>query len=269
MLSEFVRLCENIVVKISAAIITLNEEKRIGTAIDSVKWADEVVVVDSGSTDRTVEIAESKGAKVYQNDWPGFGRQKQYAADKCGNDWILSIDADEWISESLKEEIHRLFADSREPSADAFLIPRETIYMGRKIRHSGWYPDHQLRLFRKSKGRWKDLPVHESVEMNGATETVTLKGTIGHVTVESAYEHYRMIGERYAPLGADKMSREGRTTSPLGIAVSLPAAFLRSYVLKLGVLDGFPGFCIAVLAAYNEFLKRLLLFESQKAKSDQ
>lgn len=253
--------------KISAAIITKNEQKRIGKAIDSVSWVDEIIVVDSGSTDRTLDIANAKGAKVFHQDWLGFGRQKQFAVDKCANDWILSIDADEWISESLKNEIQELFAETGETSFDGFLIPRETFYMNRKITHSGWYPDHKLRLFRKSKGHWKDMAVHETVEMHNSTKTGTLKGNIGHVTVESVREHYRMIGERYAPLGAEEMRRNGRTTSPFGIALSIPLVFLRSYLFKLGILDGFPGFCIAVFAAYNEFLKKSLRYESQRNES--
>src|SRR5215213_8433194 len=151
-------------VKISAVFITFNEEKNIRQAIESVVWADEILIVDSESGDRTREIAESLGAKVIVRKWLGFARQKQFAVDNAANDWIFSLDADERVSDELREEILRLKNSS--PAADGYKIPRLSFYMNRPIRHGGWYPDWQTRFFNRRKGVWKDVLIHESVEMS-------------------------------------------------------------------------------------------------------
>lgn len=252
--------------KISAAIITLNEEDNIARAVSSVSWADETIVVDSGSTDRTVEISESLGAKVVTQEWLGFGPQKQFAVEQCTNDWILSIDADEFVSDELREEIEGLKGSPSSNLANGYQIPRLTEYLGREIRHSGWFPDHQLRFFDKSFGRWKDMVVHESVEMIEGATVYKLQNPIGHRSVKSLIEHHQMIGNRYAPLSAEQMRIDGRTTSIAAIAVSFPLTFIRTYILRLGFLDGFAGFCIAVFAGYNSFLKHLLRWESQRVE---
>lgn len=246
-------------VKISAVIIAFNEEKDIAKAVESVSWADEVIVVDSESTDRTREIAEGLAARVLIRKWTGFSDQKRFAADQAANDWILSLDADEIVSPELKEEILKL--DLKE--ADGFCIPRLSFYMGRAIRHSGWYPDGQLRLFDRTKGQWKKVHIHESVEMKSGTRLSRLKNDILHFSVKSASHHHRMIGERYAPLAAEQMFADGKRTTPLKIAVAGPTAFLRHYFVKLGFLDGLPGFSIASFAAHHAFLKHLLLWEKQ------
>src|SRR5687767_6219676 len=151
-------------VKISAVIICFNEEKNIADAVESVRWADEIVVVDSESTDRTSEIASEMGARVLARAWTGFAPQKEFAIRSASNDWVFSLDADERVSPELANEI--IDIRERSPQADAFRIPRLSIYLGRAIRHGGWYPDKQLRLFDRRKGRWKDVIVHESVEMD-------------------------------------------------------------------------------------------------------
>lgn len=252
-------------VKISVAIITLNEEKNILRALKSVNWADEFVVVDSGSSDRTVEIAADFGARAIHQEWLGFGKQKQYAVGQCSHDWILSIDADEAVTPELASEIRRLAAESAPAQHDGYRIPRKTVYMGKAINHGGWYPDYQLRLFDKKKGRWKDMAVHESFEMTPNSKVGTLRGDLSHTSVHSILEHYTMIGSRYAPLGAEQMLNDGRTTSPLQIALTIPLTFIRTYFLKLGLLDGLPGFSIAVFAAYNAFLKHMIVYEKQKS----
>lgn len=251
--------------KISAVIITKNEEKNIAEAIGSVLWADEVLVVDSGSTDETVEIAEQARVKVIQREWPGFAAQKQFAVDSASNDWILSLDADERLSRPLIAEIIALKSQPENQLADGYRIPRLSFYMIRPIRHGGWYPDRQLRLFNRTKGRWKDVLVHESVEMGPGSKVGQLKNEIHHFSVENAAHHHRMIGERYAPLAAEQMFAKGRRTNPFRIALAGPAAFLGTYFLKGGILDGFPGFCIAKFAAHHAFLKHLLLWEKQKS----
>ncbi len=247
--------------KISATVITLNEEGSLARALSSLDWADEIIVVDSGSTDKTIEIADSFGAKVKHRDWTGFSDQKQFAAELAVNDWIFSLDADEELSPDLKREIISLMASKA--TADGFKIPRLAFYMNRAIRHSGWYPDAQLRLYDRTKGRWKDVPVHESVEMAPGSRIAKLNENIFHFSVQSAMHHHRMIGERYAPLAAKAMYYSGRKTSYFKILFAGPSAFVRSFVLKAGFLDGLPGLAIASFAAHHAFLKQLLLLEIQ------
>ncbi|HVQ56946.1 MAG TPA: glycosyltransferase family 2 protein, partial [Pyrinomonadaceae bacterium] len=201
---------------------------------------------------------------VVVHDWPGFSDQKQFGVDAAVHDWIFSLDADERVSPQLKKEIEALRTATSK--ADGYRIPRLSLYMGRWIHHSGWYPDKQLRLFDRRKGRWNGRRIHESVEMNTASKVGDLDSDIYHFGVENAAEHHKMIGERYAPLGARHMFENGITTSRLRVALAGPIAFLRSYVVKLGFLDGFPGFCIARFAAYHAYLKHLLLFEMQEAQ---
>ena len=247
--------------KISAVIITYNEERNIEDALRSVSWADEIVVVDSESTDRTRAIAESLGARVLINTWPGFSEQKQFAVEQATNDWILSLDADERLSETLQKEILAIQKDGG--SMDGYRVPRLSYYMDRPIRHGGWYPDLQLRLFDRTKGRWNGAVIHESVQMSEDAKVGRLSGDILHYTVEGPGYHNRMIAERYAPLGAQKMFEEGRRTSPVKAAFAAWFSFVRAYFLKLGLLDGFAGFCVAYFAAHHTFMKHSILLERQ------
>ncbi len=246
--------------KISAVIITFNEEKHIAEAIKSVAFADEIIVVDSESTDKTREIAESSGAKVITQKWLGFSKQKQFAVDSATHDRILSLDADERISDKLRDEI--LSPKTSNRFADGYKIPRLSIYMNREIKHSGWYPDWQLRFFDRTKGRWKNVEIHESFEIDGKIEK--LSGDILHYSVENATHHHKMIGERYAPLAAKQMFDRGKRTSVFKVATVGLTTFLQTYVVRLGFLDGFAGFCIARFAAHHAFLKYLLLRELQQ-----
>lgn len=249
--------------KISATIITFNEEPNIKAACESLAWADEIVVVDSESTDRTREIAEACGARVIVNPWPGFGAQKQFAVDQAQHDWIFSLDADERVSDDLRKAIEALKQRPETQIADGFLIPRRTFYQQRWIRGGGWYPDRQLRLFNRTKGSWKQRHIHESVAMNNGSRIGTLEGDLLHYTSPNAAHHHRVIGERYAPLAAQQMYEEGRRTSVLSVGFAGPAAFIRSFILKGGFRDGFAGFTIASFAAHHAFLKHLMLWEKQ------
>lgn len=260
----FVKSATILCVNISAVIITFNEEKNVADAIESVAWADEIIVVDSESLDQTREIAAGSGAKVITRKWESFASQKQFAVNQAENDWVFSLDADERVSPKLREQI--LVLKNTGFSAEAYKIPRLSIYMGCAIRHGGWYPDWQLRLFNRKKGRWKDLLIHESFKMDEGVQTSKLAGDILHYSVENAGHHHRMIGERYAPLAARQMFDSGRRTSPLKIAFAGPAAFVQAYILKAGFLDGLPGFVIARFAAHHAFLKHILLWELQKAR---
>jgi glycosyltransferase involved in cell wall biosynthesis len=254
-------------VKISATIISHNEENNIARAINSLAFADEIILVDSESTDMTREISETLGARVFVQKWLGFAKQKQFAIEKAANDFIFSLDADEEVSSELAEIFRKLKALPEENLADGYEIPRLSYYMNRAIRHSGWYPDLQLRLFNRRLGAWKDVEVHESIQMKDGARIEKLTADILHFSVESAAHHHRMIGERYAPLAARQMYKDGKTTSKLNIHTAGMLAFLRSYLFKGGFLDGLPGFAIAKFAAYHSFLKHLLLWELQNASS--
>jgi glycosyltransferase involved in cell wall biosynthesis len=251
--------------KISATIITLNEESNIKAACESVAWADEILVVDSNSTDATRELAEACGARVITNSWPGFGAQKQFAVEQARHEWIFSLDADERVSDELRKSIESLQQQPAAQLADGYEIARRTYYQGRWIRGGGWYPDRQLRLFNKRKGSWKQRHIHESVTMEPGARVERLAGDLLHYTSQDAAHHHRMIGERYAPLAARQMFEDGRRTSVLGVASAGPAAFIRSLILKGGFRDGFAGFTIASFAAHHAFLKHLMLWEKQQS----
>lgn len=253
--------------KISACIITFNEAEHIRAACESVSWADEIIVVDSGSTDRTREIAVECGARVIERPWPGFAIQKQFAAEQAAHDWIFSLDADEKVSDKLHASIKGLREQGLSELADGYLIPRRAFYLGRWIRGGGWYPDRQLRLYRKSKGGWAGAHVHESVKMEPNARVGVLEGDLLHYTVQNAAEHHRMIGERYAPLAARKMFEAGRRTSPWQIATVGPATFIRNFILKGGFRDGLAGFSIASFAAHHAFLKYMQLWELQNREA--
>ena len=249
--------------RISATIITFNEEENIRAACDSVAWADEIVVIDSQSTDQTRQIASQCGAQVISREWSGFAAQKQFATEQTSREWVFSLDADERVSDELKASIQALRTRPADRLADGYSIARRSFYQGRWIRGGGWYPDRQLRLFRKSLGRWAGKHIHESVKMDAGSRVEILPGDILHYTVRDAAHHHRMIGERYAPLAARQMFEAGRRTSAFQIATAAPAAFFRGYILKGGFLDGLAGFSIASFAAHHAFLKHLMLWEMQ------
>jgi glycosyltransferase involved in cell wall biosynthesis len=250
--------------KITATIITYNEADNIRAACESVAWANEILVVDSESTDATRDIARECGARVVERAWPGFAAQKQFAAGEAAHDWIFSLDADERVSDELRRSVEDLLYIGEAQLADGYRIARRSFYMNRWIRGGGWYPDYQMRLYHRARGRWAGAYVHESVKMDAGARVETLHGDLLHYSVRDAAHHHRMIGERYAPLAARQMFERGRRTSPLGLAFAAPAAFTRSYLLKAGFRDGLAGFSIAAFAAHHAFLKHLLLWEIQK-----
>ena len=252
--------------KITATIITFNEANNIRAACESLGWADEIVIVDSESTDATREVAAQCGARVVINSWPGFAAQKQFAVEQASHEWIFSLDADERVSETLQSSVDSLRSKSDKELADGYLVARRTYYQGRWIRGGGWYPDRQLRLFKKTRGRWNNRHIHESVKLAPKSRVETLRGDILHYTGSGAAYHHRMIGERYAPLAARQMFEEGRRTSTLGVAAAGPVAFVRSLILRGGFRDGFAGLSIATFAAHHDFLKHLMLWELQNDK---
>ena len=251
--------------KISAVVISLNEERNIERAVKSVLWADEIIVIDSHSEDRTREIAQTLGARVIERDWPGFSAQKQFGAEAAANDWILSLDADEWVSSDLQEEIATVNSDN--DRIGAYSMPRLTTYLGREIRHSGWFPDRQVRLFNRNKCRWNGRLIHESVTVNQGSDIAKLSGFILHETVTTANEHARMIATRYAPLSARQMFADGKHTSRSKAILAAAVKFIQTYFIRQGFADGFPGFCIAYFAAQNAFLKHLMLLDLHEGRS--
>ena len=239
--------------RISATIITLNEERNIAAAIESLSFADEIIVVDSGSTDRTLEIARGLTQRVYVKEWRGYSAQKNFAAAEALHDWIFSLDADERVSPDLATEIDA-FKSSPDQPASAYEMSRLANYLGGWIRHSGWYPDRKVRLYDRRKARWVGDFVHEELQVDGVVKRIS--GDLLHYTVRTVSEHVQR-SDRYTTLAAEEMLARGRTPSILAIALAPPVTFFRSYVLKLGLLDGIRGVAIAFFAAYYVFLKNL------------
>jgi len=250
--------------QITATIITLNEALNIRAACESVAWADEILVVDSESTDSTREIAAECGARVITRPWEGFSAQKQFAVDSAKHDWIFSLDADERASTELQTSIASLQNTSESTLAGGYRIARRAFYMGRWIRGGGWYPDYQLRLFDRRRGHWGNRVIHESVTMDPGARVEKLPGDLLHYSMRDSEHHRQMIEERYAPLGALQMLNDGKRTSPWRIAVAGPAAFLRSFLLKGGFRDGRAGLTIANFAWLHASLKHSILYDLQK-----
>jgi len=236
--------------KISAAIIAQNEERNISRVIESLRCCDEILVVDSGSTDRTTEIAGKLGARVVENPWRGYAGQKNFAAEQCENDWVLSLDADESLSEALEAEIWQIKKNGAQ--YDAYTMPRLAQYLGAWILHSGWYPDRKVRLFDRRKARWEGKYVHESVVVNGSIGH--LDSNILHFTCSSLSEHLKTM-DRYTTLAAEQIVDEKRQAGLAQLLLDPPWTFFQSYVLKRGFLDGAEGLAIAYMAAFYNFLK--------------
>ena len=246
---------------LSVIIITKNEAGNIRACLESVAWADEIVVVDSGSSDATVDICRELGAEVYVHDWQGFGVQKNRALSYASHEWVFSIDADERVTPELQLQLIKAAEENRE---DGFYVPRLSQFCGRFIRHSGWYPDYVLRLFRRVKGRFTDDVVHERV---------ILEGTAGRLS--SPLLHYSYLNEadvqrkteQYAKAGAMQMFKSGKTASLADAPLRACWAFLRTYCLRLGFLDGIAGFNIALMNARTTYLKYVQLKVLVSAKS--
>jgi glycosyltransferase involved in cell wall biosynthesis len=236
--------------KISATIITFNEERNISRAIESLRCCDEIVVVDSGSTDRTVQLAVKLGARVMDCNWRGYAGQKNYASEQCHNDWILSLDADEALSEALEAEIWQIKKNGA--LFDAYTMPRLAQYLGRWILHSGWYPDRKVRLFNRTRAKWVGGYVHESVVVEGSIGH--LDSNILHFTCNSLSEHLKTM-DRYTTLAAEQLVAQQRPIGWTQLAVDPPWTFFKTYVLQRGYLDGTEGLAIAYMAALYNFLK--------------
>lgn len=236
--------------RLSAVIITRNEEANLRRCLESVSFADELIVVDSDSTDKTTSIAREMGAKVYSNEWKGYGAAKQEGVNQARGQWILSIDADEQIPSELAKEIVKTIKSSN--GTAGFYINRKSMFLGRWILHCGWYPDYVLRLFQRDKGRFDEAIVHEKVVADG--EIGFLKGEILHYSYPDL-ESYMQKFNRYTTLGAEEEFRKGNKSGYFSVLIKPPVAFIKYYIIKLGFLDGLEGFILSVLSSMSVFVK--------------
>jgi glycosyltransferase involved in cell wall biosynthesis len=244
---------------LTVTIITLNEARHIEACLASVAWADEMLVVDSGSTDGTPDLARARGARVISRDWPGYAAQKTFADTEASHDWILSIDADERVTPELAAEIRATLGHAAPgrpacpaPVEAGFRIPRVTWHLGRWIRTTDWYPDYQLRLYDRRRARWKPRTVHESVEVDGVPGR--LRHDLQHYAYRDIAHHLEAIN-RYTTLAAQQMYEAGRRAGFADLVLHPPLAFLRNYLLKRGIMDGAAGFIISAMNTHYVFLK--------------
>jgi glycosyltransferase involved in cell wall biosynthesis len=243
--------------KLSVTVITKDEAANIAAALESVAWADEIVVVDAESRDDTTAIARRYTDRVVVRPWPGYVDQKNFAATQASNDWIFSLDADERVTPALAEEIRATLA--HESNAAGFKVPRVTFHLGRWIRTTDWYPDRQLRLYDRRRARWTGRLVHESVTADGPVEN--LREELQHYAYRDLSHHLQTM-DRYTTLAARQMREDGRQATVTDLLVHPPAAFLRNYLLKGGIRDGVPGLVISLLNATYVALKFAKLWES-------
>ncbi len=245
--------------KLSVFVMTFNEKDKIKDCLESVKWADEIVVMDSFSTDGTVEICRQYTDKIVQKEFVGFGRLRNIALDNCSNDWILSVDADERVTDELRKEVAGLMAKG--PGADAYLVPRKSHFLGRWIRHCGWYPDYrQPQFFNKRKMRYKEQLVHEGYELDGRLSR--LHEHVLQFPFLSLDQFLRKM-DRYSNLRAEEMYKDGKQFSAMNILVNPAAMFFRMYVAKKGFLDGKTGLILSSLYGYYTLLKYIKLWEKE------
>jgi glycosyltransferase involved in cell wall biosynthesis len=249
----------HVVPKLSVTVITKNEEEHIADALRSVAWADELVVVDSESRDRTAEIARRFTDRIVVRAWPGFVVQKNYAASLASHDWILSLDADERVTPDLAADIRRTLEGR--PAHAAYRMSRLTRHLGRWIRTTDWYPNYQVRLYDRRIARWTGQYVHEAVIAEGTIGT--LRGDLEHLPYRDIADHLETI-ERYATYAARQMHENGRRAGWIELAVHSPLAFVRNYVLRGGFRDGSPGLIISRMNAYYVFLKFAKLWELER-----
>jgi glycosyltransferase involved in cell wall biosynthesis len=247
---------------VSVCYVVLNEERRIEESLRSVTWAEEIVVLDSGSTDATLEICRRFTDQVFHQDWQGHVRQKNLALDRASNEWVLCLDGDEVLSPELAEEI-RLELGRYHREVDGFSMPRLTRYLGRWIRHGSWYPDRKLRLFRRSRGRWGGENPHDRVELEPGARLRRLRHPILHYSYRDVSHHVQTI-DSFTTITAGEWTARGVRFRAVRAVLHPIVKFFEVYIWKRGFLDGLPGFFIAVHTAYYAFLKHAKLFERDR-----
>ena len=254
--------------KLSVYMITFNNERTLEKSLKSLTWADEIVVVDSFSTDATMEIAGRYATKIEQRAWPGFRDQYQYAADACSHEWLMFVDADEVIPEELATEIQaELKANAEKPEAEqiaAWSCQRRTWYLDRWVEHGAWVPDRELRVYHRDRARWKG-GLHAKLHAEG--ETAEFKGVYRHYTYADISDHLKTI-DKYSTTAVDDMREAGKRFNLPKLLLNPFWRFFKEFILKRGFLDGFPGFVIAVNSGYYAFIKQVKLWEAQHGKTD-
>jgi glycosyltransferase involved in cell wall biosynthesis len=242
--------------RLSVIVIALNQEGNIVPCLETVRWADEIVVVDSGSRDRTLELARGFTDRIFTIGWPGFGAAKNFALDQARGDWIFSLDTDERVPETLRDEIIST-VQGKSPYA-GFRVPRKNYFGGRWVRYLGWYPDYTLRLFRKDSGRFRERAVHEEVVVDGPVGV--LQTSLDHYSYTDVSE-YLARQDRYARLAAEELLKEGRRPRAGELFWRPASHFLKLYLLRLGFLEGRLGYTLALLGSLYNFLKYYYLRE--------
>ncbi|MGD9898694.1 MAG: glycosyltransferase family 2 protein [Calditrichaceae bacterium] len=242
--------------KLSIVIITKNEESNIGRCLKSVRWADEIVVIDSGSTDRTLEICRDYSCVITSSEWLGFGRTKQLAAATASNHWLFSIDADEEMTTELANKIREILSGNVQKNG--YRIRRMSFYLGKLIRHSGWNRDYPLRLFNRKHGTFNEKDVHESVEIDG--DIGNLNEPLLHYTYPTISSHLIKM-DRYTSIGADVLYQKGKKVTIAGAIIRGIVKFIKMYIIQGGIMDGREGFVLALNSAYGVYLKYLKLWK--------
>lgn len=250
--------------KIAALIITKNEEHNIGGCLESVKWADERIVIDACSTDRTVEIAKGMGAKVFTRPWPGYGAQRNFSLEQATTSWVFVIDADERVTPELRQEIGEIFRQGPPTEVAAYEVPRRNYFYGKWIQFGGIYPDYTPRLFRRELGRYGEIPLHEPLYLNGTS--VRLRSPMDHFSMPTIQWHVQKM-MRYTSLGADDKLKQRSSISKLDIGGNHLVTAFKTYVLKQGWRDGIHGIIVAGFAGLHTFVKYAKSWERLHAAS--
>jgi glycosyltransferase involved in cell wall biosynthesis len=251
--------------RLSVITLTMNEGMNIGECLESVRWADEIIIVDSGSTDGTVEAARRYTQEIFTIPWPGYGAARNYALKKATGDWILWLDADERVTPELGEEIRTLVAAGDE-SVSGYAVARRAYFLGRWIKHCGWYPSRVVRLFRQHCGHFTETRVHERLELDGAVKET--RNDLLHFTDPTLY-HYLTKFNKYTSLGAEDLHAAGRRFRLSDLVVRPMFQFVKMYVLRQGFLDGMQGFLLSVFSSAYTFTKYAKLWERERSPEQQ